>query len=174
MLAGYSLIRQQRLNPKQLGQVWTNHSNLIQLWTLITIRYLTHDKNFTRIEVITFWPLFLNWSKNPKINSNLPLGEWHLVVQFPFPFTEILIQKPEKILVSGPFVPPYSYLAQVTTSKVNQVFLFWYDALLNYFIDPFTFTQIIVWTYGKCLFQAPIMAPNLKKKGSSRNPKIQS
>ena len=65
------------------------------------------------------WSLFGPFSKTvlveiSKINPNIYLGVWHLVENFksdPFPFTEVIIKKSEKILVSDLFVDPYSYLA---------------------------------------------------------------
>ena len=36
--AGHSFIRLQRSNPEQLGQVWTQHLSLIQLWIWIVIK----------------------------------------------------------------------------------------------------------------------------------------
>ena len=54
---GPSLIQPQRSNPEFLGQVWTHHSNFIQIWILNMMRYFKQVTNLTGIKVVTFWPL---------------------------------------------------------------------------------------------------------------------
>ena len=46
--AGRSFIRPQRSVPEQLGQVWTKHLSVIQLWIWIVIKFLTLYGFFTR------------------------------------------------------------------------------------------------------------------------------
>ena len=50
--AGCSMIRPQWSNPEQLGQVWTQQSNLIQLRVWILIKYLTEHKILTQDEPV--------------------------------------------------------------------------------------------------------------------------
>ena len=88
-------------NHEQLGQVWTHYSNH---WILIMIRHLT-QKKFEQNCRCYFLDLIPKWFQSKPVKS---IPSWHLVAQLQS--SEIR----KKILVSGPFVIPYSYLAQLT------------------------------------------------------------
>ena len=142
---------------------WTlNHSNSIQLWILIMIRYLTQDKNLTRTKVVTFWLLLPKWFqlKLPKINPNLAFGIWHLVVQcqsdFYLNYYQEIRKKKYWFLAS---MWPFIHKSQ--PKKINPSLPFVICNLANSQRDPFTFTQVFLSGHREnaCFCPYPLHGP---------------